>query len=126
MMKKKSDKFPTYPVPFSGGGLHSYPDWYSLPIEAKKETVVDYCAAIPERDAFKFVAELEYQTYGRGRSSAIFWWKSVAGEENGKWFPVQMANMSSFIPHIKKGKIYGEFLTRKQGTNFGIELVKPL
>ena len=35
-MKKKSDKLPTYPVPFSGGGLHSYPDWYSLPIEAKK------------------------------------------------------------------------------------------
>lgn len=78
---------------------------------------------LPEVPAFTFEATLEYQTYDRGRSSAVFWFESVEGEYIGKTFPVQMSNMSSFIPLMEKGKITAKFLTRKQGANFGLELV---
>jgi hypothetical protein len=121
-------KLPTYNVPFSHIGLHSYPDWscshrgewnpetgYKVSFNHKDE--------LPETPAFTFEATLEYKTYGRGRSSAVFWFESVAGEHVGKTFPVQMSNMSSFIPLIEKGKITAKFLTRKQGANFGLELV---
>ncbi len=116
---------PDYPVPFSDGGLHTYPDWGSLTYDAPKGRI-NYRDPVPEVPAFSFTAELEYQHYGRGRSSAVFWFKSISGEHVGKWFPAQMANMSTFIPLLNGGKFTGEVLTRKQGMNFGIELVRHI
>ena len=122
-------KLPTYNVPFSHIGLHDYPDWYSChrddynPETCSYKTQVDYRSEVPETPAFIFEATLQYLTYGRGRSAAKFWFKSIDGEHVGKTFPVQMSNMSEFIPLMEKGKITAKFLTRKQGANFGLELV---
>lgn len=117
----KPKKQPTYNVPFSKIGLHSYPEWYCS--HNKHNLPWEYREEIPETPAFIFEATLEYQTYDRGRSSAVFWFESVDGEHVGKTFPVQMANINEFIPLMDKGKITAKFLTRKQGTNFGLELV---
>lgn len=114
-------KLPTYNVPFSHIGLHSYPMWYLS--HNKYNHKWEHRQELPETPAFVFEATLEYQTYGRGRSSAVFWFESVAGEHVGKTFPVQMSNMSSFIPLMEKGRITAKFLTRKRGANFGLELV---
>jgi hypothetical protein len=125
----KPKKQPTYNVPFSHIGLHSYPEWYCShrgAYDSKTFTYekdYNYKDELPETPAFTFEATLEYQTYDRGRSSAVFWFESVVGEHVGKTFPVQMANMSEFIPLMDKGKITAKFLTRKQGANFGLELV---
>jgi hypothetical protein len=122
-------KLPTYNVPFSQFGLHDYPDWSSChrgdydPETCSYKTQVDYRSEIPETPAFVFEATLQYCVYERGRSAARFWFKSVTGEHVGKSFPVQISNMSEFIPLMEKGKITAKFLTRKQGSNFGLELV---
>lgn len=122
-------KLPTYNVPFSHIGLHSYPEWRCChrgewnPETFSYKISFNHQDKLPEVPAFTFEATLEHQTYERGRSSAVFWFESVAGEHVGKTFPVQMSNMSSFIPLMEKGEITAKFLTRKQGTNFGLELV---
>lgn len=127
MSKKKP---PDYNVPFSQFGLHDYPDWQSChrddydPQTFSYRVHIDYRTEVPEVPAFEFSATLHYTSYSRGRSSATFWFKSVEGEHIGKFFPVQMANMSVLIPKLEHGALTGRFLTRKQGQNFGIELVQ--
>lgn len=66
---------------------------------------------------------LEIDTYGRGRSSALFFWRDVKTKAQ---YPMFISDMFSLL---KSGRINGKvvsgtFKVIKKGANYGIQLVE--
>jgi hypothetical protein len=72
-------------------------------------------------DNFIFEDTLEYEHFGRGRSSITFTFK----RQNGKTVSVFASNLVEFIPHFVDGKISGRFTFVKKGTNYGCKYLGP-
>ncbi|GLO66231.1 hypothetical protein [Oceanobacillus kimchii] len=71
-----------------------------------------------ENRVFKEV--LTYDGYGRGRSSAVFYFK----DSTGATYQMFMTDMDDLLKHksIMDQKISGEWTYQKRGKNFGIRL----
>lgn len=72
-------------------------------------------------DNFIFEDTLEYEHFGRGRSSITFTFK----RQNGKTVSVFASNLVEFIPHFVDGKISGRFTFVKKGQNYGCKHLGP-
>lgn len=73
-------------------------------------------------DNFIFEDTLEYESYGRGRSSISFTFK----RQNGKTVSVFASNLIEFIPYFIDGKITGLFTFVKKGQNYGCKYLGPI
>lgn len=67
--------------------------------------------------------ELEYETFGRGRSSVTFYWR----DKNGTKYPMFATEIDRLIKNgMMSNKIAGLWSAEKRGQNYGIRLEKRL
>lgn len=75
------------------------------------------------REVEDFVLCATFESFCRGRSSALATWKAQV--EPGTWF-MFLTDLADAMPYIKEGKLLGTFRGQKRGTNYGIKFVPPV
>lgn len=93
---------------------------YQLPFDEYGNMLTYPLGVSKWRDNKPFTTKLTYDTYSRGQSSAVAWWK----DESGTHYPMFMSDLDLAIKHSVKGELYGEFIGVKKGENYGIKLAK--
>lgn len=68
-----------------------------------------------------FDDELEYQSYGTGRSSIGFSWKSL---NSGKKYSMFISELHDCMKHITQGVLIGQFTFIKRGTGYSIKFIQ--
>lgn len=94
-----------YKIPFRGGNQLGY----AYDGERDVEWV----------DNFKFEDTLTYDSYGRGRSAAHFYFLR---KSNGRRVSIFLRDFEDMVPKLNAGEIAGAFTFRKRGQNFGCVL----
>lgn len=96
---------------------------YKIPFN-KNGNMVDYPIRWNEncewKDNYIWDDILEYSSYGRGRSSISFKFKS---KMNGKEYYMFVSDFDNIICELNKGMIKGNFTFVKKGKNYGIKKV---
>lgn len=72
------------------------------------------------KDNYIFSDTLEYDTYSRGRSSALICFKS---QSNGKSYSMFMTDFDDVAKLMVNGVLKGTFTFQKRGQNYGIRMV---
>ena len=72
------------------------------------------------RDNKPFNASLCYDGYGRGRSSAVIYFKDMKGTR----YSVFMSDFDKIAPLMVGGVIEGTFEFVKKGSNYGLQLME--
>ena len=90
----------------------------------KGKFLVDYGKGDYEEDNAEFEAELFYDGYGRGRSSAVFYFRNEDSTFRAQMF------MSDFDNLLQKGinpsRVKGVWCYIKRGANFGMQFVREV
>lgn len=95
-----------YEIPYQNGVIASYAGYGKYEWRAN--------------EPFELV--LAFDHFGRGRSSALGYFK----DEQGRLWPMFLSVLHEVIPHLKSGKIHGRWTGVKRGTNFSICLLEAL
>lgn len=115
MSKKTGD----YKIPFDPKTGNQLP--YASPEENEGYGYGTYVRNVEWRENVKWEDDLKLDTYGRGRSSAVFLFTSM---ETGSQYTAFMTDSLEIFQHSVKGKISGTFTCVKRGANYGVRLVK--
>lgn len=95
-----------YKIPYRKGAIVTYEGW----------------GDIEWRDNEPFELTLTFDCFGRGRSSALGWFK----DDQGRDWPMFLSVLHEVIPHLKAGKIHARWTGVKRGTNYSICLLEAL
>lgn len=87
--------------PASSLGMASYPDWTTRMEPAEP-----------------FDAILTFDTFSRGRSSAVAWF--ITDKDTSA--PMFLSNLQEIVHLLKDGQISGRWIVVKKGENYGIAL----
>lgn len=96
-----------YPIPFRNGQPMSYTDAWDKPTEW--------------RDNVDFDAIMDYDGFGRGRSSALLYFKDRAGVR----YPMFMKDFDECARYMRNGEIRCIWRFVKRGQNYGLTMVRP-
>lgn len=74
------------------------------------------------RDNYTFEAAMLYGGYGRGRSSAVLYWRDEAGHR----YPMFMSDFDDMMEAvgITYREVLGKWTFTKKGENYGLQYVK--
>lgn len=73
-----------------------------------------------EIDNYKWEDTINYNGYGRGRSSCVIYFWSVYHHQNMQMF---MTDFDNIVKQMNYGQLTGTFTFCKRGQNYGIKLV---
>ena len=100
---------PGYSYGFNEGDQLTYYDAWDKNVELRPNEV--------------FADTLEYVTYHRGRSSALFEFKRLSTRTNVFMF---MTDIDDIIPLMVGGKLGGTFTFCKRGKNYGVKMLSEV
>ena len=115
-------------VPFDKNGdqktYGDYGDPYSEPT-AEEQKGIDRGWGIVERwvPNTVFADTLQYVTYHRGRSSAMFEFKRASNRKSVYMF---MTDIDDIVPKMVSGTLSGVFTFSKRGANYGVKMVTDI
>ena len=100
-------------------GVYGDPDHVPT---AEEQKGIDHGWGIVERwvPNTVFADTLQYVTYHRGRSSAMFEFKRAS---NGQHVYMFMTDIDNIVPKMDKGTLVGTFTFSKRGANYGVKMV---
>lgn len=105
-----------YQIPFDkDGNPQTYPEtWWVGEYPNHKATGPEW------RDNVDFYKVMTYDGFGRGRSSALLYFKDDAGIR----YPMFMKDFDECAKHLVEGKVAGLWRFVKRGQNYGLTQVK--
>ena len=95
---------------------------YQIPFDSKGN-MLTYVGGWEQpvwKDNYEWEDNLEYETFGRGRSAVHIYFKSLI---TGKKYIMFMTDFHDIVKDMVTGRISGTFTYQKRGANYGMRRV---